>query len=515
MSLPNEPITRTETYLARIAGQNIEIPDEPITRTEMYLDAIARSGGTGEGDMKKSVYDSDLSVASAGGISSYVTSAISGKANASDLGTAAAKDSTNAVTSASTDLVESGAVYTALQSKADKSDIAPTYATNVAPTGGLKKGDEFYLSDGILYRATTTISAGSAIVTSGGSANAEVAPSVVSQIAERMSYADNGVLGAKNLRDITKVTFSGAGTRTWNGDVLEIATTASDTGSYVSNVNANSWLGSFKNFDIIYSCEFKTDTAGTAKIIDTEVVNTTTDWQYREVVVPSNADTHGFRFYNESSGNHTLYIRNFMVRLATDTDSTYQPYAQTNQQLTTNKVENSVIGNVEDGASSGHAYTSGQHFVRNGKFDTANASISANDTLTKDTNYFEGDLTNLGVLKTGNFSNANAASNTDTDLGTITLNAHGVYIVLLGYSTEVLTSGEEFDIGLSISGNASFSGSRDWYINKKVCDGVGNTIQYIGMFSVGASNTTYHAVAKHTRDSNLNIYPYYKIMQII
>ena len=60
--------------------------------------------------------------------------------------------------------------------------IAPTYSTGVAPTGGLSAGDEFYLSDGILYRATTTISAGSAIVTSGGSANAEVAPSITEQI---------------------------------------------------------------------------------------------------------------------------------------------------------------------------------------------------------------------------------------------------------------------------------------------------------------------------------------------
>jgi len=76
MSLPNNPITRKETYLAKIAGQNVTIPDEPITREEMYLDAIAKGGGSGDGDMKKSVYDSDLSVAGAGGIASYVQSAM-------------------------------------------------------------------------------------------------------------------------------------------------------------------------------------------------------------------------------------------------------------------------------------------------------------------------------------------------------------------------------------------------------------------------------------------------------
>ena len=66
-----EPITREEMYLAAIAGEAV-IPPEPITRIEMYLDAILKSGGgTGEGDMKKSVYDSDLSVANAGGIKEF------------------------------------------------------------------------------------------------------------------------------------------------------------------------------------------------------------------------------------------------------------------------------------------------------------------------------------------------------------------------------------------------------------------------------------------------------------
>ena len=72
MSLPSEPITRREQYLAKAAGQNVQIPDEPITREEEYLDAIAKSGGTGEGDMKKSVYDSDGDVATAGGIKAFV-----------------------------------------------------------------------------------------------------------------------------------------------------------------------------------------------------------------------------------------------------------------------------------------------------------------------------------------------------------------------------------------------------------------------------------------------------------
>ncbi len=49
-----------------------------------------------------------------------IYTALQAKADTSDLGTAAAKDSTNAVTAGSSDLVESGAVDTALADKADK-----------------------------------------------------------------------------------------------------------------------------------------------------------------------------------------------------------------------------------------------------------------------------------------------------------------------------------------------------------------------------------------------------------
>ena len=49
MSLPNEPISREETYLAKIAGQNVELPAAPIGRTEAYLDYIAKHGGGGGG----------------------------------------------------------------------------------------------------------------------------------------------------------------------------------------------------------------------------------------------------------------------------------------------------------------------------------------------------------------------------------------------------------------------------------------------------------------------------------
>lgn len=81
MALPDKPLTRKEAYLSRIAGQATQLPSEPLTREEMYLDYIAKNGGggSGDGDMKKSAYDSDESVLDAGGIKAYVAGAISGK----------------------------------------------------------------------------------------------------------------------------------------------------------------------------------------------------------------------------------------------------------------------------------------------------------------------------------------------------------------------------------------------------------------------------------------------------
>lgn len=74
------PNTRKEQYLNAIATGNPGDLPTPITREEEYLDAIAKSGGgSGDGDMKKSVYDSDLAVANAGGIGAFVSDAISDK----------------------------------------------------------------------------------------------------------------------------------------------------------------------------------------------------------------------------------------------------------------------------------------------------------------------------------------------------------------------------------------------------------------------------------------------------
>lgn len=47
--LPKKPLSRTETYLANIAGEEVELPEKPLSRVEQYLEYIAVNGGGGGG----------------------------------------------------------------------------------------------------------------------------------------------------------------------------------------------------------------------------------------------------------------------------------------------------------------------------------------------------------------------------------------------------------------------------------------------------------------------------------
>ena len=136
------PQSRNEAILrATIDGTEYTAP--PQSRIEdllLELKEAIEQGGTGEGDMKKSVYDSDNSVATAGGIKMFVNQKIgtlpqrvgslettagvlegevaSIEDTLDNLGTASTKNSTSVVTESS-DLVESGAVFDAIKTVSD------------------------------------------------------------------------------------------------------------------------------------------------------------------------------------------------------------------------------------------------------------------------------------------------------------------------------------------------------------------------------------------------------------
>lgn len=60
--------------------------------------------------------------------------------------------------------------------------------------------------------------------------------------------------------------------------------------------------------------------------------------------------------------------------------------------VASDKVDNSVVGTVENGTTASKAYAVGEHFIRNKKFCTAIASIASGAAFTLGTNYVEGSI---------------------------------------------------------------------------------------------------------------------------
>ena len=178
---------------------------------------------------------------------------------------------------------------------------------------------------------------------------------------EKMTYADNGILGAKNWFDKTDNTYTPDGVTVTQLDTgIEVVS----NGSQTYGVKRIQCLNLKKNTEYIFSCiatliesgwqnikiEGKVGSGSyttIAQISDTTNVETTFD--------VGNNDIIRFAFYAEKdtsvSGNGVKY-ENILLRLASDTDSTYQPYAMTNKELTDElTLKKSAVTNVITGAT--------------------------------------------------------------------------------------------------------------------------------------------------------------------
>ena len=151
--------------------------------------------------------------------------------------------------------------------------------------------------------------------------------------AQLLSYKDNGVLGAKNLLPNTATTQVVEGvTYTVNSDksvtangtagsshsLFPIGTVYLKAGTYLFNGNPNG-LTDNARIDIYNAATtyFKSITTNSDYVLSIP----SDDTYYVRIVVIATKSISNARFYP-------------MIRLATDTDPTYQPYAKTNQQLT-------------------------------------------------------------------------------------------------------------------------------------------------------------------------------------
>ena len=181
-----------------------------------------------------------------------------------------------------------------------------------------------------------------------------------------MRYTDNAVLGAKNLLP------NNATSQTVNG----VTFTVNADGTVTANgtANANTWLwfvsaqqGGFylpKGRYIINGCVSQASDAYNWQVYVTiagSSTNLAVDWGH---------DTNGAEFENTSESNQlisSIWIRSGavlnnlvfkpMIRLATDTDDTYVPYAMTNRELTEKHTAPIISGNVPVGSALGSGWT--------------------------------------------------------------------------------------------------------------------------------------------------------------
>ena len=168
-------------------------------------------------------------------------------------------------------------------------------------------------------------------------------------------WADNGVLGAKNLipypfKNTTK-TLNGV-TYTDNGDgtiTVNTPTSSTTEGQFDIATDAFKSTGLKRDTNTDYILTgFPTGTSYTSAQVSLRLILMDSNNQNRINVYLSSADaTTGLRFTMPSThhiNNLVLYVNNNvtinnltfkpMIRLASDTDNTYAPYAMTNRELT-------------------------------------------------------------------------------------------------------------------------------------------------------------------------------------
>lgn len=243
---------------------------------------------------------------------------------------------TNAYTKTETD----GAITSEIE-KLDVADsvVAGSYVTGVSETDG-----KISVTREAADAAPT--SASNKMIKSGG------VYSAVDDV-----YKANGVLGTKNLLpfDLASIKANNT-TGTWNGNVYTlngVTFTFNEDGSVLANgpASANAEVDYLLNFaisgDFILSDEF----AGVAnnywafanidgdssnlKILTTEEI---------PVSISSTITYFRIKVFSGKTADNILFKP--MLRLTSDTDSTYQPYAKSNQELTNDSVDWDNMSNI-------------------------------------------------------------------------------------------------------------------------------------------------------------------------
>lgn len=349
MSLPNNPITRKETYLAKIAGQNVTIPDEPITREEMYLDAIAKGGGSGDGDMKKSVYDSDLDVATAGGIKAFVSGAMADKADkptSPTNGNLASLDSNGdlADSGISKDVVPSG---TTTSNKLVNASQLTATQTLIDDTVGWESYNEFDFSKNTSVQVT------------------ESNGKIVNVITDTLSQLDFAIQGRKN------------------GSFVKY---------YVNSVSGHEYITTTGKYSFSFTIEESDD-------VNQLYIGHKGSTNNIMIIIPFTKKGN-FTFIADFEGINPSTASGIVLDEVVLCKSIYKdlPYVPYHASVEDCKADNSVIAPVENGTTTSQAYAVGSHAIRNGAFITWKNAKAQGESIS-DSDYDSGDVASELFIK--------------------------------------------------------------------------------------------------------------------
>ena len=260
-----------------------------------------------------------------------------------------------------------------IKDKTNKTDIARV-EDGATASAEITKGTEFY-HNSVLYKATTTISQGSAIVTSGTGQNCEIAPTVTEQIQS----------GDKAQEQLLEDTVGWISIN--NQCTLELGAWDYNSAQKVDNsyrLRSDNYLELHGIYDIS---------------ITSNVGGKTAQYAWNKWATPpvqgetqSNIGDPGWqtdkRF--KLDGYYTFNCR-YSDNSETSINGMTIEVVQASVDVV--KCDNSVIAPVENGSTASQAYAVGEHFIRDGAFCTCTQAISQGGSFTLNTNYTSGDVT--------------------------------------------------------------------------------------------------------------------------
>lgn len=270
-----------------------------------------------------------------------ITTQLAAKANTSDLGTAAAKDSTSTIAQGSTDLIESGAVYSALGDKANTADLGTAAAKD--STNAVTQSSTDLVESGAVYSELSSVkqALSNEVETRATLGVHNIMPLTLANLkalnagltfdSANNKFSGNGIDYFINLNsrgEIESIKVDGTSTAvTW----LVLCTFASmnleDGKKYIIN-------GCQNQVDIKAFFQIQNNGSGVLNVPAagyTFTYDSSTMSGYQLVIRTNNAnDPSNVLFYP-------------MIRLASDADSTYLPYVPTNAELLSADT-NAVLG---------------------------------------------------------------------------------------------------------------------------------------------------------------------------